>query len=130
MHTAAERRDTRRIVVGAEHTIRFLVKGHAFRDVRLTNLSIGGCFAVLGQGDAPLFERGTVLEALAFEHPEMPSTPGIAVVVYVLGTESGQGILDYVGLGLRFLSLPGDVEGALERLVSEALGSGGCPNNG
>jgi len=122
MNAAAERRDTRRIVVGADYTIRFLVKGHAFRNVRLTNLSTGGCFAVLGQGDAPLFGRGTVLEKLAFEHPGMPSTPLTAVVVYVLGTESGQGALDYVGLGLRFLSLPEEVAEVLEKLVTAAIG--------
>ena len=62
MSTYADRRDTRRIIVGPEFSISFLLKGHAYQDVRITNLSPGGCFALVGARDARLFERGAVLE--------------------------------------------------------------------
>ena len=42
MGTYADRRDTRRIIVGSEFAIAFTLRGHNYRDVRITNVSTGG----------------------------------------------------------------------------------------
>jgi hypothetical protein len=68
MSSIADRRDTRRVIVGPEFSISFLLKGHAYRDVRITNLSHGGCFAMVGARDARL---DTVAKRLDFQRPEM-----------------------------------------------------------
>lgn len=122
MPTPDERRDARRIVVGPDHTIRFLVRGHPFQGVRITNLSPGGCFAMVGARDAGLFPAGTLLEQFAFEHPDLPHEPLTAEVRYCLGSESGDAPLALLGLGVMFRSLPTGVETGIRAHLDRLLG--------
>jgi c-di-GMP-binding flagellar brake protein YcgR len=120
MENHPERRDTRRIIVGPEHTIHFVVKGHPFQNVRITNLSFGGCFAVVGQGDASLFGQGTILEQLTFEHSDLTGGSITAEVRFVLGgSGSGTGF-DFLGLGVQFLSVPAETKKALADFVERS----------
>ncbi len=124
MTTLEERRDSRRIVVGPDHTVRFWAKGHAFREVRITNLSLGGCFAMVSPRDAGLFPAGTLLEQFAFEHPDLPPEPFTAEVRYCLGSEAKDTPLAVLGLGIMFRALPPALEprlkAHLERLLQGA----------
>jgi len=106
MDQSADRRDTRRLFLGPDHAIRFVVKGHAFQNVRITNVSLGGCFAMVSQRDRALFTQGTVLEQLAFEHPDLPLGPVTAQVCYAIGTQSEEPLLEFLGIGIHFLSMP------------------------
>jgi hypothetical protein len=105
MGTLADRRDTRRVIVGPDHAISFTLKGYSYHDVRITNLSMGGCFALISARDARLFMRGAALENLILLNPELPKEPMIATVSYVLGGRPGQEALDPVGVGIQFLCM-------------------------
>ena len=70
--------------------------------MRITNLSAGGCFALVGARDARLFERGVVLDNLVLLHPELPKAPIIAAVSYVLGAPSTTDPMEMVGIGIQF----------------------------
>ena len=120
MSTIADRRDTLRIIVGPEFGISFQLKGHDYRDVRITNLSAGGCFALVGARDARLFERGAVLENLTLRHPELPKAPIIAVVSYVLGGASMADPMEMVGIGIQFQGMDDKAQKALDAWVSAA----------
>jgi hypothetical protein len=120
MSSLADRRDTRRIIVGPEFSISFTLKGHGYQDVRITNLSGGGCFALVGARDARLFERGAVLEGLVLLHPELPKAAIIAVVSYVLGGRPSADPLEMVGIGIQFLSVPEAAQTALSTWVDAA----------
>lgn len=120
MSTYADRRDTRRIIVGPEFAISFTLRGHDYRDVRITNLSPGGCFALVGARDARLFERGAVLEGLVLLHPELPKAPIMAAVSYVLGGRPGPDPLEMVGVGVQFLGMEESGRAALETWVDAA----------
>lgn len=122
MPTPNERRDARRIVVGPDHTVRFLVRGHAFQEVRITNLSLGGCFAMVGARDAGLFPAGTLLEQFAFEHPDLPQGPLTAEVRYCLGSEAGSAPMAVLGLGVMFRSLPPAIEAGIRAHLDHLLG--------
>lgn len=124
MTQTAERRDKRRIIVGAEHTVSFIVKGHAFHDVPLTNLSAGGCFATLNNRDAGLFVQGTLLEQFAFEHPSLAGPPFTARVAYVLGGGAPSALLRFLGLGVELLHMPEATRLRLEALIDRSLGPG------
>ncbi|HLP30396.1 MAG: hypothetical protein H6P99_1786 [Holophagaceae bacterium] len=123
MSTQADRRDTRRIVVGPEFAISFTLKGHGYRDVRITNLSPGGCFAMVGARDARLFERGAVLEGLTLLHPELPKAPIMATVSYVLGGRPGHDPMEMVGVGIQFLGMADAAHEALDTWIEAALAS-------
>jgi c-di-GMP-binding flagellar brake protein YcgR len=100
--------------------IHFVVKGHPFQNVRITNLSYGGCFAVVGQGDSSLFAQNTVLEQLTFEHPELAGGSITAEVRFVLGgSGSGTGF-DFLGLGIQFLAVPAETKKALADFVERS----------
>ena len=123
MSTYADRRDTRRIIVGPEFGISFVLKGHDYQDVRLTNLSAGGCFALVGARDARLFERGAVLENLILLHPELPKAPIIAAVSYVLGGRPGNDPMEFVGIGIQFLGMDDSARQALDTWIDAATAS-------
>jgi hypothetical protein len=123
MSSLADRRDTRRIIVGPEFGISFLLKGHAFQDVRITNLSTGGCFAMVGARDARLFDRGAVLENLILLHPELPKAPIIAAVSYVLGGYSAADPMEMVGIGIQFLGMDDGAMASLDTWVDAAVAS-------
>ena len=123
MSNLADRRDTRRIIVGPEFAISFILKGHAYRDVRITNLSSGGTFALVGVRDARLFERGSVLENLVLTHPELPKSPIIAAVSYVLGGRSETDPMEFVGIGIQFLGMEDSALEALDTWLDAAQAS-------
>ena len=120
MSSYADRRDTRRIIVGSDFAIAFTLRGHGYRDVRITNLSTGGCFALVGARDARLFERGAVLEDLILLHPELPKAPFLATVSYVLGGRPGGDPLQMIGIGIQFLGVPDAAQEALNTWVDAA----------
>ena len=120
MSTFADRRDTLRIIVGPDFGIAFRRKGHDYRDVRITNLSAGGCFALVGARDARLFERGVVLDDLVLMHPELPKAPIIAAVSYVLGGPSTADPMEMVGIGVQFQDMDDAAQKALDAWVSAA----------
>jgi len=120
MENHPERRDSRRIIVGPEHTIHFVVKGHPFRNVRITNLSLGGCFAVVGQGDARLFVQGTVLEQMEFEHPHLLGGSITAEIRYVLGGSGSDTSFDFLGLGIQFLTVQPEIQKKLDDFVDRS----------
>jgi hypothetical protein len=120
MSTYADRRDTRRIIVGPEFAIAFTLKGHNYRDVRITNLSTGGCFALVAGRDARLFERGAMIEGLVLLHPELPKAPFLATVSYVLGGRPGGDPLQMIGIGIQFLGVPDAAQEALNTWVDAA----------
>jgi hypothetical protein len=105
MEQGPERRSSRRVIVGPDHTIRFSVKGHAFQEVRITNISSTGCFAVVSQKDAALFSQGVLLEHFAFEHPDLAMGPITAKVMYTLGGARDIPALEFMGVGILFVSL-------------------------
>jgi hypothetical protein len=123
MSTYADRRDTRRIIVGPEFGISFTLKGHSYQDVRITNLSTGGCFALVGARDARLFERGAVLENLILLHTELPKAPFMAAVSYVLGGRPGAQPMEMVGIGIQFLGVAEAAQEALDTWVDAASAS-------
>jgi hypothetical protein len=123
MSTYADRRDTRRIIVGPEFGISFTLKGHNYQDVRITNLSTGGCFALVGARDARLFERGAVLENLVLMHPELPKAPIIAAVSYVLGGRSTADPMEMVGIGIQFLGVDDQAQQSLNAWVDASVAS-------
>ena len=123
MNSIADRRDTRRIIVGPEFGISFSLKGHGYRDVRITNLSTGGCFALIGARDARLFERGAVLEDLILMHPELPKASIMATVSYVLGGRPGADPMEMVGIGIQFLGMNDLAQQALDTWVDAATAS-------
>jgi hypothetical protein len=120
MSTFADRRDTRRVIVGPEFGISFTLKGRPYAQVRITNLSLGGCFALVGAREARLFERSSVLENLVLLHPELPKAPILAAVSYVLGGRPGAEPMEYVGVGIQFMSMEDETQEILDTWVSAA----------
>jgi c-di-GMP-binding flagellar brake protein YcgR len=120
MEKHPERRDSRRIIVGPEYSIRFVVKGRVFNNVRLTNLSAGGCFAVVGRGDSAIFAQGTILEQLGLEHPDLEAEGITAEVRYVLGGAGPDSFFDFTGLGVQFVSVPATAKESLDAFVTRS----------
>jgi hypothetical protein len=121
MEQCPERRSCRRVILGPEHTVRFDVKGHSFQNVRITNISITGCFAMISQGDTPLFTQGTLLEHFAFEHPDLHMKPIMAKVMYLLGGASDVTALEFTGVGIHFLSMDGASTNLIEDFLVHSL---------
>jgi len=105
MEQSPDRRLSRRVIVGPDHTIRFSVRGRAFQNVRITNVSITGCFAMVSQRDAALFGQGALLEHFSFEHPELAVGPITAKVMYTLGGARDIPALEFMGVGIQFVGL-------------------------
>jgi hypothetical protein len=121
MPSPADRRDLRRVIVGQDHGISFTLRGHPYREVRISNLSSGGCFALVTHRDARLFERGAILERLVLLHPELPKEPMIATVAYVLGTRPGAPVMEFVGVGIQFLNIEPGPRAALDAWIDAAI---------
>lgn len=119
MEQPSERRSCRRVLMGAEQTIRFQVKGHAFQNVRITNISSTGCFAMVSQRDGPLFVQGTFLEGFGFEHPDLAMGSVVAKVMYTLGSPSEVADLEFMGVGIHFASMDGGSMRRLEDFLSQ-----------
>jgi hypothetical protein len=123
MSSPADRRDLRRVIVGQEHGISFTLRGHPYQDIRISNLSAGGCFALVAHRDARLFERGAILEHLVLLHTELPKDPMIATVAYVLGSRPGTPAMEFVGVGIQFLSMEPQARAALEAWIDASMAS-------
>ena len=119
MNTHDHRRDTR-IVTGPEFTISFTLNGHDFREVRIMNLSVGGCLVLLGGRTARFFMPGANLDNLVLLNPALPSTPIRATVTYVLGYSPTDEVTDQVAMGLQFQALDAPTRQALETWVGAA----------
>lgn len=114
-----DRRIDRRIPVGPDHAVRFTLQGRPFRHVRITNVSQGGCFATLAGAEPELLAPGHLLEAFAFEHPDLPPTPFTARITFCLSSDEMEDALDYSGLGIQFLAPPRDVADRLAHLLAD-----------
>jgi hypothetical protein len=123
MTSSAEQRDSKRVIVGPEHTISFTIRGHAYRDIRITNLSVGGCFALVGAREARVFMRGAALENVVLQHPELPKEPIIATVAYVLGGRPGSEAMETVGLGVQFMCMEASTRRSLEVWLEASMAS-------
>ncbi len=123
MSSPADRRDLRRVIVGPEHGISFTLRGHPYQEIHISNLSAGGCFALVAHRDARLFERGAILEHLVLLHPELPKDPMIATVAYVLGSRPGSAPMDVVGVGIQFLSMEPPARASLEAWIDASMAS-------
>lgn len=121
MEHPSERRSCRRVIVGPDHTIRFNTKGHSFQNVRITNISITGCFAMVSQRDAALFTQGRLLENFAFEHPDLVTGPITAKVMYILSGTSDLSALEFMGVGIHFVSMDDDSMRLLEDFLALSL---------
>ncbi len=122
MDSHPDRRDSPRIPVGPEYTVSFTAGGEGFRGIRLTNLSLGGCFAVVGGGAAGVFTQGARLAPFVLEHPSFPALPFAGAVAYAMGAHEGDEAAAFLGVGIRFMDVPGEVHNALRAFVEGALG--------
>ena len=120
MTTQIDRRDARRIIVGPDFGISFILNDRVFGEVGIANLSSEGCFALVGSQLAGLFKRGAVLENLLLLHPDLPKTPITAEVCHVLG-RSGTGSLEMVGIGIHFLNLDDPSRKLLDAWVDASM---------
>ena len=118
MDSSTERRAGQRLFLGPEHSIHFLLKGHAFREIRITNVGLGGCFAMVPLGDKALFGPGALLEQLAFDHPDLPPGPITARVCYAVGTQSG---LEFMGVGIEFIAMAPETRERLAVFIEASL---------
>ncbi|HEY3400073.1 MAG TPA: hypothetical protein VGK03_05520 [Geothrix sp.] len=123
MNHLADRRDTRRVITGREFGISFTLKGRPFRDVRIANLSVGGCLALVGAWNAGFFQHGAALGDLVLLHPELPKDPIIATVAFVLGGRTVGQAQEMVGVGIHFLCMEASTREALEIWVGAARDS-------
>jgi hypothetical protein len=123
MSSPADRRDLRRVIVGPDHGISFTLRGHPYQAIHISNLSAGGCFALVAHRDARLFERGAILEHLVLLHPELPKDPMIATVAYVLGSRPGSTPMEVVGVGIQFLSMEPPARASLEAWIDASMAS-------
>jgi len=119
-----DHRRATRVITGPEFAISFTLKGHDFHDVRIMNLSVGGCLALLGGRTARFFLPGATLDNLVFLHPDLPKASLSATVTYLLGYSSTEAAADQVGMGLQFLSLDAPIRQALETWVGAATAAG------
>ncbi len=121
MNAKIDQRDARRIILGPDFGISFTLKGHVFGKVGITNISTGGCSALIEQQEAWLFERGAVLEDLQLLHPDLPKTPILGEVCHVLGCRPGDEGTWQVGVGIHFLNVDCPFQKGLDAWVSGAM---------
>lgn len=110
-----ENRQFRRVVVGPEFTVSFVYGGESYAGINLGNISEGGCFALIPSVRAEGFEIGGELEELTLHHELMPNHAIEAQVSFSLG--AGDPDLEWVGVGVRFVVLPGIVRQSLRDFV-------------
>lgn len=116
-----QRRQTPRVNLGPEYSLRFTAGGHAFQGIRIANLSEGGCFITVPRSDAGVFRVGVRIEQLRLEGPGLPGEPLTGVVAYAMGASPGHPV---VGVGVSFLNPTESVQAALTGFVEGALGRG------
>lgn len=111
-----ENRKFRRVVVGRDFTVSFVAGGASYAAVRLGNLSEGGCLALLPSAKATGLETGEVLEGFTLHHETMPAQEIEAQVAFALG--AGDPDLEWAGVGVRFVAVPGGVLRSLRDFVA------------
>jgi hypothetical protein len=120
MDSATDRRLKPRIVVGPEVTVQFRSRQFAYQNIRITNLSVSGCFATLPRAETHAFRQGTLLEMFQFEHPDLLGDPFVGKIAYVLGGRAGgRGALELVGLGIHFISMAPSMELMLKTFIDQ-----------
>lgn len=116
-----------RLNVGPEFTVRFFLMDEPFTEVRVVNLGAGGCCLQLDPELAELLVKGSHLHNLTFCHPDLPDTPVLAEIVYLLGKVPHGRAPGTVGLrvlaGLKFLNPPAAFEDALAAYAESRLGT-------
>ena len=96
-----ENRQHRRVFVGADFRVSFVLEGESYAGIGVANLSEGGCLALVPGERSKPFHTGVDLEELTLHHELMPHQPVAARVAYTFGA----GELDLVGVGIQFLSM-------------------------
>lgn len=118
MDSNLERRARTRVLAGPDVAVQFTARESTFRDVRITNLSQGGCFATLPRPRGELFRQGLRLQGFRFQNPDLEGLPLEAEVAYVLGGGGGgRGGMELVGLGIHFLAMAPSMTEALRMYV-------------
>jgi hypothetical protein len=115
--TQDERRDQRRVNLDPEYTVSFSLGDRSFSLLPTPNLSGGGVCVMVPSDQARLFDRGTVLKDLVLEHPRLPKDPIQAEVAYTLGA-GHPGTMPFVGVGVKFVSVPPAAQEALNAFVA------------
>ncbi len=99
-----QRKDARRLALGAGFAIRFQFQGRTL-ETPILNLSYGGCFTLVPFRDARHFDRGVQLSDLQLLHPELPKGLIQAQVAYTLGGTAGMERMEQVGMGIQFMDM-------------------------
>ena len=119
------RRFDRRLNVGPDFTLKFFLYDEEFQGVPIINLSGGGCCVQLGAELAEMIGKGSRLHNLTLCHPELPATPQLAEVMYLMGKTANlrnQGPRKGVILcGLKFLHATPEFREDLSRYVDAKL---------
>jgi c-di-GMP-binding flagellar brake protein YcgR len=108
-----ENRQFRRVFVGPEFTVSFVLDGRSYSRIGLANISEGGCLALIPGGASKGFTLGAELEELTLHHELMPHQPVEARVAYAFGA----GELDIVGVGIQFLAMKQGLRQSLRDFV-------------
>ncbi len=116
-----DKRETHRVVVSPDFTIRFKTHGAAFQSVPLANISAGGCFATVSFRSGLQIEKGDLLEELVFEHRALPKAVLTGRVVFSLQNEDPDGQLDFTGIGVAFVSISPEAKAGIERFVAQRM---------
>jgi len=96
-------RKYRRIPVGSDYTVGFRMNGVDLKNIPVSNLSAGGCLALLPKDLAVNIHHGYLLLDFMLEHKELPKTPFCSQVVHLSPGLSGPDG-EAVGFGISFLS--------------------------
>jgi c-di-GMP-binding flagellar brake protein YcgR len=110
---AAGDRKFRRVIVGPEFAVSFVLGEESFSKVRLANVSEGGCLALVPGERSGGFFVGAELEELTLMHELLPTTALEARVAYAFGA----GELDVVGIGIQFVSMSAGLRQSLRDFV-------------
>lgn len=108
-----ENRQFRRVFVGPEFTVSFVLDGQSFARIGLANISEGGCLALVPGERSKPFSIGVDLEEMTLHHELLPYQPIEAKVAYAFGA----GDLDLVGVGIQFLSMKTSLRQSLRAFV-------------
>ena len=106
-------RQFRRVIVGPEFALSFVLGDQSFSRIALANLSEGGCLALVPGDRAGAFVGDDLLEELTILHELLPSHPVEARVAYAFGA----GDLELVGIGIQFLSMAPGLRQSLHDFV-------------
>ena len=117
MIDATNTRKYRRISVGPGHSVQFRLGSLDLKNIPITNMSAGGCFALLPGTLAHQLHPGTLLMDFQLENEQLPDTTICSRVVRIV-----KGLTDIqgkdLGLGISFLSTSPHFYEQIDRYVS------------